>query len=107
MLLQISPILRVAHELKEEILKIYNSNITPLNAIKQIKKWLTSAKVILGNAADTLSLHLSEICNYFKNRTTSGVTEGLNTRIKLILRQSYGFKNFDMMRDKLLVCLFK
>lgn len=106
-LLQTSPILRVAHELKEDILKIYNSKITPLNAINQMKKWLTSARIILGNAADTLSLHLSEICNYFKNRTTSGVTEGLNTRIKLILRQSYGFKNFDMMRDKLLVCLFK
>ena len=106
-LLQTSPTLRVAHELKENILKIYNSNISPLNAIRQIKKWLVSARIILGNAANTLSLHLSEICNYFKNRTTSGVTEGLNTRIKLILRQSYGFKNFDMMRDKLLVCLFK
>ena len=106
-LLQISPTLRIAHELKENILKIYKSNITPLSAIRQMRKWLVSARIILGNAADTLSLHLSEICNYFKNRTTSGVTEGLNTRIKLILRQSYGFKNFDMMRDKLLVCLFK
>jgi transposase len=106
-LLQASPTLRIAHELKENILKIYKSNITPLNAIRQMKKWLVSARIILGNAADTIDLHLSEICNYFKNRTTSGVTEGLNTRIKLILRQSYGFKNFDMMRDKLLVCLFK
>jgi len=106
-ILQTSPILRIAHELKEDILKIYNSNITPNQAIKQMKKWLTSARIILGNAAETLNIHLEEICNYFKNRTTSGVTEGLNTRIKLILRQSYGFKNFDMMRTKLLVCLFK
>ncbi|MBD2484408.1 transposase, partial [Planktothrix sp. FACHB-1365] len=43
---------------------------------------------------------------YFINRTTSGVMEGLNNRIKLILRQSYGFKNFEMMREKLLACLF-
>lgn len=106
-LLQVSPTLRIAHELKEDIMKIYNSDITSSRAIKQMKKWLTSANIILGNAADTLNLHLLEICNYFTNRTTSGVTEGLNTRIKLILRQSYGFKNFDMMRDKLLVCLFK
>jgi transposase len=49
----------------------------------------------------------SEICNYFNNRTNSGVTEGINTRIKLIIRQSYGFKNFDMMKEKLLACLFK
>jgi hypothetical protein len=26
---------------------------------------------------------------------------------QLILRQSYGFKNFDLMRTKLLVCLFE
>jgi transposase len=107
LILQTSPTLRVAHELKEDILKIYKSRITPNQAIKKMKKWLTSARIILGNAAETVSMHLEEICNYFKNRTTSGVTEGLNTRIKLILRQSYGFKNFDMMRDKLLVCLFK
>jgi transposase len=44
---------------------------------------------------------LTEICNYFNNRTTSGVTEGLNTKIKLIVRQSYGFKNFDAMKEKL------
>jgi transposase len=106
-LLQVSPTLRIAHELKEDIMKIYNSDISPSKAIKQMKKWLTSANIILGSAADTLNLHLLEICNYFTNRTTSGVTEGLNNRIKLILRQSYGFKNFDMMRDKLLVCLFK
>jgi transposase len=72
-----------------------------------MKKWLISARVMLGSAADTLSSHIDEICNYFNNRTTSGVTEGINTRIKLIIRQSYGFKNFDLMKEKLLACLFK
>jgi hypothetical protein len=86
---------------------ITDCQITPSQGIRKMKTWLTSAKVVLGNAAETFETHLQEICNYFENRTTSGVTEGLNTRIKLILRQSYGFKNFDLMRDKLLVCLFK
>ncbi|MFM6191962.1 transposase, partial [Planktothrix sp.] len=54
----------------------------------------------------TLKHHLPDICHYFINRTTSGVMEGLNNRIKLILRQSYGFKNFEMMREKLLACLY-
>jgi len=75
--------------------------------MRRMKKWLISARVMLPSAADTLNSHLKEICNYFINRTTSGVTEGLNTRIKLILRQSYGFKNFDLMKEKLLACLFK
>ncbi len=106
-LLQSSPILRIAHELKEELISIYNSDITSNRAVVKMKQWLKYAKIIFRKGAATLSNHLIGICNYFTNRTTSGVTEGLNTRIKLILRQSYGFKNFDMMREKLLVCLFK
>ena len=97
----------MAHELKEELIAIYNSDITSCGGMRKMKKWLISASVMLRSAADTLESHLSEICNYFNNRTTSGVTEGINTRIKLIIRQSYGFKNFDMMKEKLLACLFK
>jgi len=33
------------------------------------------------------------ILNYFVRRTTSGPVEGLNNKIKLILRQAFGFKN--------------
>ena len=102
-----SPSLRIAHELKEELITIYNSNITPSGGMRKLKRWLISAQIILKNAATTLKCHLEGICNYFQNRTTSGVTEGINTKIKLIIRQSYGFKNFDLMKEKLLACLFK
>jgi len=106
-LLQSSSVLRIAHELKEELITIYNSNITPSGGMRKLKKWLISAQIILKNAAITLKSHLEGICNYFRNRTTSGVTEGINTKIKLIIRQSYGFKSFNLMREKLLACLLK
>ena len=107
LILKSYPSLRIAHELKEELITIYNSDITPLGGIRKMNKWLISARIMFGSAADTIKSHLQEICNYFNNRTTSGVTEGINTRIKLIIRQSYGFKNFDLMKEKLLACLFK
>ena len=107
LILKCSPSLKIAHELKEELITIYNSEITASGGIRKMRKWLISAKIMFGSAADTLNAHINEICNYFNNRTTSGVTEGLNTRIKLIIRQSYGFKNFDLMKEKLLACLFK
>ena len=106
-LLQSSPVLRIAHELKEELITIYNSNITASGGMRKLEKWLISAQIILKNAATTLKSHLEGICNYFQNRTTSGVTEVINTKIKLIIRQSYGFKNFDLMKEKLLACLFE
>ncbi|WP_308726789.1 transposase [Chroococcidiopsis cubana] len=34
-----------------------------------------------------------------------GVMEGMNNRIKLIMRQGYGFSNFDNFRSRLLACL--
>jgi len=46
--------------------------------------------------------HLEGIANYFFQRTTSGIMEGLNNRIKLIFPQSYGVATFEMMRKKLL-----
>ena len=107
LILKSSPSLKIAHELKEELITIYNSDITASGGMRKMKKWLISAKIMFGSAADTLDSHIEGICNYFNNRTTSGVTEGINTRIKLIIRQSYGCKNFDLMKEKLLACLFK
>ncbi|WP_267872072.1 MULTISPECIES: transposase [Moorena] len=40
------------------------------------------------------------------NKTTSGVMAVLNNKMKLIIRQSYGFRNFYNLREKLLACLF-
>jgi transposase len=51
-----------------------------------------------------LKTHLTGICNYFENHTTNGLTEGMNTKIKLIKRKSYGFANFEHLRLKLLAC---
>lgn len=102
-----SPSLSIAYELKEELRDIYESKLTVKGGLRAIKKWLVYAKIILRTAGDTVENHLAEIANYFISRTTSGVTEGINTRIKLILRQSYGFKNFTLMREKLLACLLK
>jgi len=64
-------------------------------------------RIILGQVAETLEKYIQEICHYFVNETTSGVRSGINNKIKLITRQSYGFKTFDSLREKLLACLFQ
>lgn len=43
------------------------------------------------------------ILNYFVYRVTNGMTEGINNKIKLIKRTSYGFRNFENFRRKVLV----
>jgi transposase len=103
-LLSLSPGLEIAYELKEELRQIYESNSTIKSGLTKMKIWLKYASLFFADVANTLQSHLPEIANFFKNRTTSGVTEGINTKIKLILRQSYGFVSFELMREKLLAC---
>lgn len=44
------------------------------------------------------------ILNYFVFKITNARTEGINNKIKLIKRMSYGFRNFENFRRKVLVC---
>lgn len=106
-LLELSPCLAIAYELKEELREIYETTTTVKMGLRKLNKWLIYARVIFSQTAETLSNHLTDICHYFINRTTNGMRSGMNNKIKLILRQSYGFKNFELMREKLLACLFK
>ena len=97
-----SPCLRIAYEMKEEFRQIYQNSKTFKSGQLQIKKWLRYAQFFYQEATHTIREHLSGICNYFISRTTSGVMEGINNKIKLIKRQGYGFTNFENFRARLL-----
>jgi transposase len=90
----------------EELRDIYDTSSTVKTGIRRLEKWLIYARCFFGQTAQTLTKHIQEICHYFINRTTSRVMEGINNKIKLIIRQSYGFNTFDSLRLKLLACLF-
>ena len=96
---------RLAYTLKEDFRSIFETCKTPEDGQEQLKEWLQKAKVVYGAVLETLHNNLDNICNYFFNRTSSGVMEGLNNRIKLIKRQAYGFLNFVNFRSRLLACL--
>lgn len=102
--LSLSRCLRIAYELKEQFRQIYETSQTPKSGQKRIEKWLRQAQLLFGEMSQTTREHLEGICNYFISQTTSGVMEGINTRIKLIMRQGYGFANFDNFRARLLAC---
>lgn len=105
-LLSQSVVLSIAYELKEEFREIYETSTTVTQGLRKMEKWLGYAQILFGETSETIRRHLKDICNYFISRTTSGVMEGINNKIKLILRQGYGFSNFEHLREKLLACLF-
>ena len=46
--------------------------------------------------------YLILIPNYFHQRTTSGIVEGINNKIKLIKRRAFGFRNFEHFRIRVM-----
>ena len=57
----------------------------------------------LDSFAGTLKRLEAEILNYFENHTTNAYTEGVHTKIKMIKRTSYGFKNIDIYIKKMML----
>jgi transposase len=95
------PLLQIAYEIKEMLREIYEKRQTVKGGTREIQKWLRGASVIYRESASMIKAHLEGVCNYFAHRTTNGVAEGINTKIKLIKRQGYGFSNFENFRLRL------
>lgn len=53
--------------------------------------------------ANTLKNLEDDILNYFDNRTTNAFTEGVHTKIKMLKRASYGFKNPEIYIKKMML----
>jgi len=100
-----SPILRMGHRLKECLYHIFESHSTKEKAIQRIQKWVAIAErhSLFPDFRKTLLSWLDNITNYFLRRTTSGVVEGINNKVKLIKRRAFGFRNFEHFRLRVIV----
>ena len=99
----VSPVIKEMHELKEKIIKIFNRTNDWYTAVFKIGMWLSVAKKYFPKSNNTIIRWFDEIIGYFDNRTTSGVVEGINNKLKLIKRSGYGFRNFENFRVRCLL----
>ena len=99
----VSPILKVMHELKEKIRRIFNQTGDWYTGVFKLGMWLWKAKKYFPNSNNTIIRWLDEIIAYFDNGTTSGAVEGINNKLKLIKRSAYGFRNFKNFRARCLL----
>ena len=88
------PSLKKMHELKEEFRKIYETSENPTEGMLSISEWLAKSSSVFTKSCQTIRNWFGEIISYFEQRTTNGVVEGINNKLKLIKRRGYGFRNF-------------
>jgi len=103
--LKLSADLAVAHALKEQLYDLWEAD-DEAEAFGLLVEWLEDAewsKIPEMQAfAKTLKTHSREILNYHDCNLTSGPLEGLNNKVKTLKRQSYGFRDLEYFKLKIL-----
>ena len=100
---KVSPELGKMYQIKEAIREIFESQITRDEAFDKFLEWTETAYQYFPKSCDTIRRWIDEILAYFDQRTTQGVVEGINQKIKLIKRKAYGLSNFDNFRRRVLL----
>lgn len=100
---KVAPQLGEMYQKKEAIRDIFNSQITSDEALYKFIEWTEAAYKYFPKSCRTISRWIDEIVAYFDNRTTQGVVEGINQKIKLIKRRAYGLTNFESFRRRILL----
>ena len=94
----LSPDLQRLHRLKEEFRALFETPYDKEQAAGRLLDWMgtveQSGLTKLAKFVGTLRHRWEHILNYFHNRLTSGKVEGLNTKVKVVKRCAYGFRNF-------------
>lgn len=100
---KVAPELGTMYRNKEAIRDIFDSPITSDEAFDKLLKWTETSYKSFPKSCRTISRWIDEIIAYFDNRTTQGIVEGINQKIKLIKRKAYGLTNFNNFRRRILL----
>jgi transposase len=97
--------LATAYYLKEDLRQIWDQP-NKATARRVLKDWLRRARAsgirMLIQFAVTLEEHQKGILAYYNFKISTGPLEGTNTKIQLLKRQAYGFRDHEFFKLKIL-----
>ena len=84
-----------AYEMKEQFRAIFHAGLDPADAIIALDAWIVRASrsrlAPFVKAARTMRERRGLIINALEHRISNGRVEGLNNKVRLIIRRGYGF----------------
>src|SRR4028118_1094776 len=89
----VSEILENMHILKEEFHSLFEKSNNLGDGILELTDWLKKAQPYYKKSTETIKRWFGEIVGYFESRTTNGIVEGINTKLKLLKRCGFGLRN--------------
>ena len=102
----ISEDLHEAWTLKEYLIKIYQLADGAVEARQMLMSWAGICKRMnakeLKTIGETVAKHLKGICAYWKfDRLTNAASEGFNNKIRHLISQAYGYRDFKYLKLKI------
>ena len=98
-----SPMVGIMHSLKEEFHELFEKSKSLGDGILKLMDWLNKAQPYYRNSVATIKRWLAEVVRYFERRTTNGIVEGINNKLKLLKRCGFGFRNFNNFKIRALL----
>ena len=106
-----NPALRIIYEAKEDLCALLNVKHRTLRdcrpLAKQLMNWIDQLKESPFDAFRTLGKTLyswrNEIARMWRFTKNNGITEGFHTKMEMIQRRAYGFRNFNNYRLRVIV----
>jgi transposase len=99
--LEINKPLAVAYYLKEDLRQFW-SQPCKATARRVITDWMlraeSSGNDILNKFAKLIGMYKEQILNYYDHRISTGPLEGLNSKIRAMQRQAYGFRDLEFLK---------
>ena len=96
--------LACAYYMKEELRTLWEQK-DKASAARLLKSWIVRAEgsgvAMLKKFANTLATHRNQILNYCDHPISTGPLEGTNTKIRVLQRQAYGFRDTGFFKLKI------
>jgi transposase len=108
---QKNPAVRIIYEAKEDLCALLNIKSQTKRACRplagRLLEWIERLRQIPLQAfqtlAETLDSWKEEIARMWRFTKNNGITEGFHTKMEMIQRRAYGFRNFNNYRLRVIV----
>ena len=102
--MRINQPLATAYYLKEDLRQLWEQPDRP-SAERFLNHWIDQAQAsgvrMLQKFTQTLQLHRTGLLNWYRYRISTGPLEGTNTKIRVLQRQAYGFRDHEFFNRKI------
>ncbi|AFZ13488.1 transposase IS204/IS1001/IS1096/IS1165 family protein [Crinalium epipsammum PCC 9333] len=102
-----SPQVGIMHSLKEEFHYLFEKSENLGEGTLKLIDWIKRAEPYYHKSVATIKRWLGEIVGYFEQRTTNGIVEGINNKLKLGYQSKagqFGAESVEVVNGKKLLC---